>query len=32
MRIEARGSRVRLDLTQAEIHGSTVYVQVKAHG
>jgi hypothetical protein len=32
MRVEVRGSRVRLDLTQAEIHTPTVYVQVKAHG
>src|ERR1043166_8730965 len=32
MRVEVRGSRARLDFTQAEINSSTVYVQVKAHG
>jgi hypothetical protein len=32
MRVEARGSRVRLDVTQAEINSSIVYVDLKAHG
>src|SRR4051794_16273631 len=32
MRIEVRGSRVRLDMTQADINSSTVYVELAAHG
>jgi DUF1707 SHOCT-like domain len=32
LRIEARGSRVRLDYTQAVVHTSTVCLDVRAHG